>query len=124
VKWLGLFHWQFSAFPISAIPCRFQHVSMSEFQLLPLIFLLSLFRFPAHTRRIMAKGNHQTLSSGYAIEMGAGLWTAVCAKRPAILRRLELEALSALAKNANARNYIGFEKHIAADAAKNEADTN
>jgi hypothetical protein len=32
--------------------------------------------------------------------------------------------LSALAKNANARNYIGFEKHIAADAAKNEADTN
>ena len=52
VKWLGLFHWQFSAFPISAILCRFQHVSISAFQLLPLIFLLSLFRFPAHTRRM------------------------------------------------------------------------
>ena len=74
VKWLGLFHWaafafsttacrvaqlyaefQFSAFPISAIPCRFQHVSMSAFQLLPLIFLLSLFRLPAHNRRMAEK---------------------------------------------------------------------
>lgn len=36
------------------------------------------------------------------------------------LRQLELEALAALAKNANARIYIGFDKHIVADAAKNE----
>ncbi len=45
---------------------------------------------------------------------------AAYAKHPALLRQLELEALAALAKNANARIYIGFDKHIVADAAKNE----
>lgn len=36
---------------------------------------------------------------------------AAYAKHPALLRQLELEALAALAKNANARIYIGFDKH-------------
>ncbi len=34
------------------------------------------------------------------------------AKHPALLRILELEALSDLAKNGNARIYIGFDKHL------------
>lgn len=42
------------------------------------------------------------------------------AQHPALLRRLELEALAALAKNANARIFVGFDKHIVADAPKNE----
>lgn len=46
--------------------------------------------------------------------------TAAYAKHPALLRMLELEVLSALAKNANARIYIGFDKRIAADGTKNE----
>ena len=45
---------------------------------------------------------------------------AACAKHPALLRQLELEALAALAKNANARIYIGFDKHIVADGVKGE----
>ena len=45
---------------------------------------------------------------------------AAYAKHPALLRMLELEALSALAKNANARIYIEFDKHSVADGAKNE----
>ncbi|HEU0039400.1 MAG TPA: SPFH domain-containing protein [Verrucomicrobiae bacterium] len=36
------------------------------------------------------------------------------AKHPALLRMLELETLSELARNANARIYIGFDKHLAA----------
>src|SRR6266496_201200 len=36
------------------------------------------------------------------------------AKHPALLRMLELETLSELARNANARIYIGFDKHFAA----------
>jgi len=36
------------------------------------------------------------------------------------LRQWIHEAPAALAKNANARIYIGFDKHVAADAAKNE----
>ena len=43
---------------------------------------------------------------------------AAYAKHPALLRQLELEALAALAKNANARIYTGFDKHFAAVAAK------
>lgn len=42
---------------------------------------------------------------------------AAYAKHPALLRQLELEALAALAKNANARIYIGFDKHLTLDAA-------
>lgn len=34
-------------------------------------------------------------------------------KHPALLRMLELEALSELARNGNARIYIGFDKHAA-----------
>jgi hypothetical protein len=34
-------------------------------------------------------------------------------KHPALLEILELEALSALAKNSNARIYISFDKHVA-----------
>lgn len=34
-----------------------------------------------------------------------------CAKHPALLRTLELETLRGLAENANARIYIGFDKH-------------
>ncbi len=34
------------------------------------------------------------------------------AKHPALLRMLELEALTDLARNANARIYIGFDKHV------------
>ena len=45
---------------------------------------------------------------------------AAYAKHPALLRMLELEALAELARNGNARIYIGFDKHIVADAAKNE----
>ena len=37
------------------------------------------------------------------------------AKHPALVRMLELETLTEVAKNANARIYIGFEKHAAAD---------
>jgi len=44
--------------------------------------------------------------------------TAAYAKHPALLRQLELEALAALATNANARIFIGFDKHIPAEAAK------
>jgi regulator of protease activity HflC (stomatin/prohibitin superfamily) len=42
---------------------------------------------------------------------------AAYAEHPALLRMLELEALAALAKNANAKIYIGFDKHIVAEAA-------
>ena len=38
-------------------------------------------------------------------------WTY--AKHPALLRMLELEALGELARNGNARIYIGFDKHAA-----------
>jgi len=37
------------------------------------------------------------------------------AKHPALLRMLELETLTDLARNANARIYIGFEKHVEGD---------
>lgn len=40
------------------------------------------------------------------------------AKHPALLRMLELETLRALAENANARIYIGFDKHAAPGEAK------
>lgn len=42
------------------------------------------------------------------------------AKHPALLRHSELEALTTLAKNANARIYIGFDIYVAAEAAKKE----
>jgi len=45
---------------------------------------------------------------------------AAYAKHPALLRMLELEALAELARNGNARIYIGFDKQIVADVAKNE----
>lgn len=45
---------------------------------------------------------------------------AAYAKHPALLRMLELETLRELGKNANARIYIGFEKHVAADVGKGE----
>ena len=41
-------------------------------------------------------------------------------KHPALLRMLELETLSDLARNGNARIYSGFDKHAAADAATEE----
>lgn len=44
--------------------------------------------------------------------------TQAYAKHPALLRMLELETLNELARNANARIYIGFEKHAPADGAK------
>ena len=37
-------------------------------------------------------------------------------KHPALLRRLELEALGELARNGNARIYLGFDKHASLDA--------
>lgn len=40
------------------------------------------------------------------------------AKHPALMRILELETLRELGGNANARIYIGFDKHAVADAAK------
>ena len=40
------------------------------------------------------------------------------AKHPALLRMLELEAMRDLGKNANARIYIGFDKHAPADAGR------
>ena len=40
------------------------------------------------------------------------------AKHPALLRMLELETLNELARNANARIYIGFDKHAPADGGK------
>lgn len=40
------------------------------------------------------------------------------AKHPALLRMLELETLSHLAQNGNARIYIGFDKHLSPDTAK------
>ena len=43
---------------------------------------------------------------------------AACAKHPALPHRLELEARSTPAKNANARIDIGFDKHIAAETGK------
>lgn len=43
---------------------------------------------------------------------------AAYSRHPALLRMLELETLRDLAKNANARIYIGFDKHLAADATK------
>jgi hypothetical protein len=42
------------------------------------------------------------------------------AKHPALLRQLELETFAALAKNRNARIYIGFDKHLTPDATKAE----
>ena len=39
------------------------------------------------------------------------------AKHPALLRRLELETLNELARKANARIYIGFDKHAVAGTA-------
>ena len=41
-----------------------------------------------------------------------------CAKHPALLRMLELEILSEVAGNGNARIYIGFDKHAPASLAK------
>jgi len=38
------------------------------------------------------------------------------AKHPALLRMLELETLRQLGENANARIYIGFDKHLSAEA--------
>jgi hypothetical protein len=46
---------------------------------------------------------------------------SLIAKHPALLRMLELETLRDLAKNANARIYIGFDKHTSADIAKLES---
>ena len=43
---------------------------------------------------------------------------AAYTRHPALLRQLELETLASLAKNANARIYIGFDKHLAADPGK------
>ncbi len=40
------------------------------------------------------------------------------AKHPALLRMLELETMTDLSRNANARVYIGFDKHAVADAVK------
>ena len=40
------------------------------------------------------------------------------AKHPAFLRMLELETLRELGANANARIYIGFDIHVAAEAFK------
>jgi regulator of protease activity HflC (stomatin/prohibitin superfamily) len=40
------------------------------------------------------------------------------AKHPALLRMLELETLKELSRNANARIYLGFDKHTVAEAAK------
>jgi regulator of protease activity HflC (stomatin/prohibitin superfamily) len=45
---------------------------------------------------------------------------AAYAKHPALLRQLELEALAALAKNANARIYIGFDKHVGDEVGKGD----
>ena len=42
------------------------------------------------------------------------------AKHPALLRMLELETLRELGGNANARIYIGFDKHIAAEPGKDD----
>ena len=45
--------------------------------------------------------------------------TAVAyANHPALLRMLELETMRDLGKNANARIYIGFDKHAPADGEK------
>lgn len=41
-------------------------------------------------------------------------------EHPALLRMLELETLRALANNANARIYIGFDKHLAPGEAKDK----
>ena len=43
------------------------------------------------------------------------------ATHPALLRMLELETLRELGANANARIYIGFEKHVTAEGPKDEA---
>jgi hypothetical protein len=40
------------------------------------------------------------------------------APHPALLRMLELESLRDLRNNANARIYIGFDKHLSAGGAK------
>jgi regulator of protease activity HflC (stomatin/prohibitin superfamily) len=40
------------------------------------------------------------------------------AKHPALLRMLELETLRELGRNANARIYIGFDKHVSPNAGK------
>jgi regulator of protease activity HflC (stomatin/prohibitin superfamily) len=40
------------------------------------------------------------------------------AKHPALLRMLELETLSELGRNGNARIYIGFDKHLSGEADK------
>lgn len=40
------------------------------------------------------------------------------AKHPALLRMLELETLNELASSANARIYIGFDKHLTAGGGK------
>ena len=42
------------------------------------------------------------------------------AKHPALLRMLELETLNELARNANARIYIGFDKHALSGGTSNE----
>jgi hypothetical protein len=46
------------------------------------------------------------------------------AKYPALLRQLELEALAALANNVNVRIYIGFDKHVVAEADRKLAQGN
>jgi regulator of protease activity HflC (stomatin/prohibitin superfamily) len=45
------------------------------------------------------------------------------AKHPALLRILELETLSELARNGNARIYIGFDKHLTLQGGGHEAET-
>lgn len=44
-------------------------------------------------------------------------------KHPALLRMLELEALSELARNGNARIYIEFDKHAAMQGDNNTGET-
>ena len=46
---------------------------------------------------------------------------AAYARHPALLRMLELESLRDLGQNGNARIYIGFDKHAAANAPREEA---
>jgi hypothetical protein len=48
--------------------------------------------------------------------------TQAYAKHPALLRMLELETLNELARNANARFYIGFDKHIAVSQVAKDSD--
>lgn len=79
----------------------------------------------AAAKRVAAQGDAEMHRLRTQVEVEALAERAKAAvayeQHPALLRMAELETLRDLAANAQARIYIGFDKHVAADGAKGAA---